>query len=167
MYVNFIFISAFIGYSVGTAPVIGYHYGAQNRNELQSILKKSAVIIGTMSVAMTVLSLVLAIPMAKIFVGYDAGLCALTIRGFMIYAFSFLFAGFGIYGSSLFTALNNGLVSALISFLRTMVFQVAAVMLLPLIWDMDGIWLSVVVSELASFCVTVMFIRGMKNKYGY
>ncbi|MBQ9921925.1 MAG: MATE family efflux transporter [Clostridia bacterium] len=167
MYVNFIFISTFIGYSIGTAPVISYHYGAENRNELRSILKKSAVIIGTMSVVMTILSIVLSRPMAQIFVGYDAELFELTVRGFILYAFSFLFAGFGIYGSSFFTALNNGLVSALISFLRTMVFQVAAVMLLPLIWEMDGIWLSVVFSELASFCVTLMFIFGMKNKYGY
>jgi len=167
MYVNFIFISTFIGYSIGTAPVISYHYGAENRNELRSILKKSAVIIGTMSVVMTILSIVLSRPMAQIFVGYDAELFELTVRGFVLYAFSFLFAGFGIYGSSFFTALNNGLVSALISFLRTMVFQVAAVMLLPLIWEMDGIWLSVVFSELASFCVTLMFIFGMKNKYGY
>ncbi|MBQ4598672.1 MAG: MATE family efflux transporter [Clostridia bacterium] len=167
MYVNMIFLAAYIGYSVGTAPVIGYHYGAANHNELKSLLQRSFVIIGICSVAMLVLAEILAQPLAAIFVGYDEALMALTLRGFRIFSISFLFSGIAIFGSSFFTALNNGLVSALISFLRTLVFQIAAVLLLPLIWEIDGIWISIVVAEVMAFVVTMLFLAGNKKKYRY
>lgn len=167
MYVNMIFLAVFIGYSVGTAPVIGYHYGAGNHGELKNLLKKGLLIIGICSIGMLLAAELLARPLARIFVGYDAGLQALTLRGFVIYSFSFLFAGFAIYGSSFFTALNNGLISAAISFLRTFVFQVAAVIIFPLIWDMDGIWMSIVVAELMAAGVTVLFLAGKRKKYHY
>ena len=167
MYVNMIFLAAFIGYSVGTAPVIGYHYGAENHHELKSLLKKSLIIIGILSAAMLIAAEVLARPLAVIYVGYDLELLKLTLRGFVIFSFSFLFAGISIYGSSFFTALNNGLVSALISFLRTMVFQIAAVLLFPLIWGIDGIWGSIVIAESMSAIVTVLFLVGMRKKYHY
>lgn len=128
MYVNLIFLAAFIGYSVGTAPVIGYHYGAGNHRELKGLLKRSLVLVGISSVVMLAAGEILARPLSQIFVGYDQGLMDMTMRGFVIYSFSFLFAGVGIFGSSFFTALNNGLVSAVISFLRTLVFQVVAVL---------------------------------------
>ncbi len=167
MYVSMIFIAAFLGYSIGTAPVIGFHYGAENHTELKSLLKRSLVIIGSFSLGMVVLSEVLAYPLSKIFVGYDKGLLELTLRGFVIYSFCFLFAGGSIFGSSFFTALNNGLISALISFLRTLVFQVATVVILPLFWKIDGIWLSIVVAELLSFVVTVLFLIAKRKKYHY
>ncbi len=167
MYVSMIFIAAFLGYSIGTAPVIGFHYGAENHTELKSLLKRSLVIIGSFSLGMVVLSEVLAYPLSKIFVGYDKGLLELTLRGFVIYSFCFLFAGVSIFGSSFFTALNNGLISALISFLRTLVFQVATVVILPLFWKIDGIWLSIVVAELLSFVVTVLFLIAKRKKYHY
>lgn len=167
MYVNMIFLAAFIGYSVGTAPVIGYHYGAENHRELKSLLKKSLNIIGILSVAMLIAAEVLARPLAAVYVGYDPDLLNLTLRGFVIFSFSFLFAGIAIYGSSFFTALNNGLVSALISFLRTMVFQIAAVLIFPLIWGIDGIWGSIVIAELMAALVTILFLMGMKKKYHY
>ena len=167
MYINFVFLSIFIGYSIGTAPIIGYHYGAQNNNELKSILKKSFVIIGISSVCMFILAEILALPLSNIFVSYDKNLLELTLRGFFIYSFSFLFAGVAIFGSGFFTALNNGLVSAVISFLRTLVFQVAAVLLLPLILEIDGIWISIVVAEFMTFLVTLIFIKTMRKKYGY
>lgn len=167
MYVNLIFLSAFIGYSIGTAPVIGYHFGAQNHAELRSIRQKSLRIIVGFSVVMALLAQLLARPLSTIFVGYDADLLALTLRGFFIYSFSFLFAGIAIFGSSFFTALNNGLVSALISFLRTLVFQIAAVLLLPLIWDMDGIWVSIVVAELMAATTTVVFLIALRKRYRY
>ena len=167
MYVNMIFLAAFIGYSVGTAPVIGYHYGAENHSELRNLLKKSLVIIGIFSVAMFAAAECLARPVALIFVGYDQGLLALTLRGFMIYSFSFLFAGIAIFGSSFFTALNDGLTSALISFLRTMVFQVAAVLVFPLFWEIDGIWMSMIAAEMAAAVVTALFLAGKKKKYRY
>lgn len=167
MYVNMIFLAAYIGYSVGTAPVIGYHYGAANHGELKSLLKKSFIIIGICSVAMLILSEALAQPLAAIFVGYDEALMALTLRGFRIFSISFLFSGIAIFGSSFFTALNNGLVSALISFLRTLVFQIAAVLLLPLICEIDGIWISIVVAEIMAFVVTMFFLAGNKKKYQY
>lgn len=167
MYVNMIFLAAFIGYSVGTAPVIGYHYGAQNHAELKSLLRKSALIISVFAVCMFALAEVLARPLASIFVGYDAGLTELTVRAFSIFSFAFLFAGFSIFGSSFFTALNNGLISAAISFLRTLVFQIAAVLILPLIFEIDGIWYSIVVAEVVSVIVTAIFIFAKRKKYGY
>lgn len=167
MYVNMIFISAYIGYSVGTAPIISYNYGAENKKELKSILKKSFVLIGICSVGMLACALVFARPLASLFVGYDETLMALTLRAFRIFSFSFLFAGMAIYGSSFFTALNNGLVSATISFLRTLVFQILAVWFLPMLWGIDGIWISVVVAELMAAVMSLMFIAGNKKKYGY
>ena len=167
MYVNFIFIAVFIGYAVGSAPIVGYHYGAQNKAELKGILKKSCVLISAASVVMVALCIILARPMSILFVGYDAVLSALTERGFYIYSASFLFAGFAIYGSSFFTALNDGLTSAVISFVRTLVFQVAAVIVLPIFLGLDGIWLSVVVAEIMAMALVAFFILIKRNKYGY
>ena len=167
MYVNMIFLAAFIGYSVGVAPVTGYHYGAGNQEELKGLLKKSLVLIGVFSVGMVALAESLARPLALIFVGYDQELLAMTLRGFLVYSFSFLFAGVAIFGSSFFTALGNGLVSALISFLRTLVFQVAAVLIFPLIWGLDGIWFSIVAAELVAALVTALFLYWKRRKYRY
>lgn len=167
MYVNFIFLAAFIGYSVGTAPIIGYNYGSGNHSELKNLLKKSLCLIGIFSVAMVVAAEGLAHPLASMFVGYDLELFKMTLRGFMIYSFSFLFSGIAIFGSSFFTALNDGLISALISFLRTLVFQVAAVLVFPLIWGIDGIWVSIVAAELMAVSVTVMFLLMKRKKYHY
>lgn len=167
MYVNMIFLAIFIGYSIGTAPVIGYHYGAENHGELKSLLKKSFAVIGGSSLGMFLFALAMARPLSGIFVSYDRELFELTRHGMMIYAFSFLFSGLAIFGSSFFTALNNGGVSALISFLRTLVFQIAAVMLMPLIWGMDGIWYSIVAAEAMAAIVTLGFIAGMSNHYHY
>lgn len=167
MYMNFVFLSMFIGYSIGTAPVIGYHYGAKNTKELGGILKKSIVIISFSSVVMLMMGLLLASPLSKLFVGYDDILFAMTKRGFYIFAFSFLFAGFAIFSSGFFTALNDGLTSAIISFLRTLVFQIAAILLLPLVWELDGIWASIVIAELMAALIGVLFIKLKKNKYGY
>lgn len=167
MYVNMIFLAIFIGYSIGTAPVIGYNYGACNTGELKILRKKSFVIIGSASVIMLAASELLAAPLAGIFVGYDAELLALTVRGFRIFSLLFLFAGVNIFGSSMFTALNNGLISALISFLRTLVFQIAAVLILPIFFKVDGIWVSVVAAELAAFIITIFFIVTKRKKYGY
>ncbi|MDE7354051.1 MAG: MATE family efflux transporter [Acetatifactor sp.] len=167
MYVNMIFLAAFIGYSVGSAPVISYHYGAGDHGELKNLFRKSLVIIGGFSLAMLGLAEGLARPLGMIFVGYDQGLLELTLRGFRIYSFSFLFAGIAIFGSSFFTALGNGLVSALIAFLRTLVFQAAAVLIFPLIWQIDGIWWSIVAAEMMAAAVTALFLTGKRDKYHY
>ena len=167
MYVSMIFIGMFIGYSIGTAPIIGYHYGAANSRELRSLLQKSLIIIGIISVSMLILGELLARPLSILFVGYDTQLLDLTLKGFVIFSFSFLFSGLAIFGSGFFTALNNGLVSALISFLRTLVFQIAAILVFPLFFGTDGIWLSVVAAEFMAVVVTVVFLFAMKKKYGY
>lgn len=167
MYVCMIFLAIFIGYSVGIAPVIGYHYGANNENELKGLLKKSLIIIITASILMFALSEILATPLSMIFASYDKELLELTKRGFLLYSFSYLFAGLAIFGSGFFTALNNGLVSAIMSFLRTLVFQIAAVFLLPLLLDIDGIWLSVVFAELMAAMLSITFILANKNRYKY
>lgn len=167
MYVNLVFLAIFIGYSIGTAPVIGYHYGAKNPAEIGSILKKSFVIIGISSLAMLGFSEVMAGPLSRIFVGYDPALYEMTVHGFRIFSFQLLFAGVSIFASSFFTALSNGGVSAMISFLRTLVFQTAAILLLPLIWKLDGIWISIVAAELVSFVVSLIYIAAKRKKYGY
>lgn len=167
MYVNLVFLAIFIGYSIGTAPVIGYHYGAKNPAEIGSILKKSFVIIGISSLAMLGFSEVMAGPLSRIFVGYDPELYEMTVHGFRIFSFQFLFAGVSIFASSFFTALSNGGVSAMISFLRTLVFQTAAILILPLIWKLDGIWISIVAAELVSFVVSLIYIAAKRKKYGY
>ncbi|MBQ8817486.1 MAG: MATE family efflux transporter [Clostridia bacterium] len=167
MYVNMIFIAVFIGYSIGTAPVIGFHFGARNKEELHGILKRSAVILSVFSVCMLGAGIALARPLSLLFVGYDAALLEMTVNGFFIFAFSFLFAGFAIFFSGFFTALNDGLTSAFISFLRTLVFQILAVMLLPLILGIDGIWISVVIAEAMAVLVGAICLFAKKNKYGY
>ncbi len=167
MYVNLVFLAAFIGYSVGCAPVVGYHFGAADYAELKSLLRKSLTVIAAFSVSMVCLAELLAKPLSMLFVGYAPGLFDLTRQGFKIYSFSFLFAGLAIYGSSFFTALGNGLISALISFLRTLVFQTAAVLIFPLIWGIDGIWMSIVAAELLAAVVTALFLIGKRRKYHY
>lgn len=167
MYVNFMFIAIFIGYAVGTAPVIAYHFGAENHIELKSLLRKSTVIIGMFAIALFAVAELLAGPVADIFVGYDADLRAMTVEGFRIYSVSFLMCGFCIFGSSFFTALNNGLISATISFMRTLIFELGAVLLLPLILGLTGIWCSIIVAEASSLVLTAVFIIAKKNKYHY
>lgn len=167
MYVNMVFLAAFIGYSVGTAPIVSFHYGAEDHDELKSLLKKSSVIISVFAVLMFIAAECLARPLAEIFTGYDEGLLVLTLRGFLIFSFSFLFAGFAVFGSAFFTALNDGLTSALISFLRTLVFQTAAVIVLPLIWGIDGVWVSSVAAEFTAAVITAAFIFAKRKKYKY
>lgn len=167
MYVNFIFIALFIGYSTGVAPVISFHYGAGNTDELKGLLRRSMVIILLSSVAMFAIPELFARPLAQMYVGYDAILLDMTIRAFEIYAFSFLFAGIAIFGSAFFTALNDGLTSAIISFLRTLVFQSVACLTLPLIWGLDGIWYSVVATEVMAVAVTLVFVFAKRYKYKY
>ncbi len=167
MYVNFIFLSTYIGFSVGVSPVVGYHYGAGNPAELKSLLKKSLFLTSVFAVAMLGSSLLLAKPLSVMFTGYDPKLLEMTFHAFSIYAFSFLFSGFAIFGSGFFTALNDGLTSALISSSRTLVFQVLAVLLLPLIWQLDGIWFSMVAAELLAVVVAGLFLAVKRAKYHY
>lgn len=167
MYTNFIFISVFLGYSIGVAPIISYHYGAQNHDELKSLYKKSLVFMAVSAFILTAVAEILALPLAKIFVGYNKDLLDMTVRAFMIYSLSFLVTGFNIFGSSFFTALNNGVVSAVISFLRTLVFQVVAVFVLPILWELDGVWFSIIFAELAAVVVTVGFLVKMRKRYNY
>ena len=167
MYVSFVFSAAFIGYSIGSAPLFGFHDGARNFAELKNLLKKSLIMIGIFAVMMVFVAEILATPLAKIFVSYDTELLELTVSGFRIYAISFLFMGYAIFGSGFFTALNDGVTSAIISFLRTLVFQTASVMLLPLVLDIDGIWYSVVVAELMAIVISAFFLVKKRKKYHY
>ena len=167
MYVNFIFVSTFLGYAIGSAPIVSYHYGAGNHSELQNLFKKSLKMIGGWGIWLVVLAQFIAGPLAKIFVGYDQELFELTKQGFQIFCLTFLINGFNIYGSSFFTALNNGLLSAVISFLRTLVFQLSVLLILPMILGIDGIWGSVFIAELLTLCVTVTFFIKQRKRYHY
>lgn len=167
MYVNFIFIAIFLGYSIGSAPLVSYHYGAGNHDELKNLFQKSLRLIGIWGLMLFILAQLIARPLAAIFVGYDADLFSMTQNGFRIYCIAYLINGFNIYGSSFFTALNNGLISAAISFLRTLVFQLAAVLLLPLLLSINGIWSAVAVAELLTLGLTVTFFVRSRKKYHY
>ena len=167
MYIQFIFVAMFIGYTVGTAPIIGYHYGAQNYDELKSMLRKSLKIMGTSGIIMMILAIVLAAPLAKIFVGYDLELFDMTTRAFKIFSFAFIFSGVNIFSSSFFTALNNGAISAAISFLRTLVFQLLSVLLLPLIFGLDGIWFAITAAEVFALIISIIFLVKKREQYHY
>lgn len=167
MYVNFIFIAIFLGYSIGSSPLVSYHYGADNHDELKNLFQKSLRLIGIWGLMLFILAQLIARPLAAIFVGYDADLFSMTQNGFRIYCIAYLINGFNIYGSSFFTALNNGLISAAISFLRTLVFQLAAVLLLPLLLGINGIWSAVAVAELLTLGLTVTFFVRNRKKYHY
>ncbi|MCI8453787.1 MAG: MATE family efflux transporter [Lachnospiraceae bacterium] len=167
MYVNFAFMAIFIGYSIGSAPIISYHYGAGNRTELKNLFQKSLVLIGTGGVAMLALAELFASPLVEVFAGYDAELSAMTCHGFRLYALSFVIMGFNIWGSAFFTALGDGGVSAAISFLRAFLFQTVVVIVLPLLLGLDGIWLAIVAAEFLAVIVTVTFLMLKKEQYQY
>lgn len=167
MYVNMIFAAIFIGYSIGTAPVIGFHFGAQNRDELKSLLKKSLTLLLVGGVLMVGAAEGLARPLTKLFVGYDAELMALTESGFRIFGLSFFFIGFAIFGSGFFTALNDGVTSAIISFLRTLVFELGAILLLPMLFGVNGLWFSVVAAEMMATVLSFLFMKIKRKRFGY
>ena len=167
MYVAFIFMAFFFGYAVGTGPLFGYHYGAGNHDELKNLFRKSLVFTTLAALVMTAAAEALAMPLARIFVGYDQVLCDMTGRGMAIYALSFLICGYNIFGSAFFTGLNNGKISAFISFMRTLVFQVAAILVLPLVIGLDGIWSAVLVAEGFTLIVTAVFLVTQRKRYHY
>lgn len=167
MYVNFIFIAIFIGFSIGTAPIISYNYGAENHAELKNVYKKSITIIGIVSLVMAIMAVSVATPAARIFVGSNEKLTLMTSHGLRIFAISFLFSGVNIFGSSFFTALCNGKISAFISFLRTLVFQSIMIIVLPKIFGINGVWFSVVVAELISMVITTYFFISRRKQYHY
>ena len=167
MYVEFIFAAVFIGYAIGCAPIISYHFGADNHGELKNLLKKSVLLMGVGGLLMVGAAQALAVPMARLFVGYDDVLCQMTVHAFRISTVAFALVGFNIFNSSFFTALNDGMVSAIISFLRTFVFKLSAVLLLPMIWELDGIWWAGVAAEICAFGVGLAFLLGKRKKYHY
>lgn len=167
MYVAFIFAAVFIGYSMGSAPLFGYHYGAENHDELYNLFRKSLILIGVVGVVMTVIAELTSRPLVGLFVGYDAALCEMTLRGYRIFSISFLIFGLNIWGSAFFTALGDGATSAVISFARTFLFQVASLIVLPIIWKLDGVWSSGVAAEIFALVVTVIFLITKRKKYRY
>lgn len=167
MYVQFIFVAIYIGYSIGCAPITGYHFGARNHNELKNMLRKSSFLSAVSGVVLTILAILLSSPLAKIFVGYDKELYELTRHAFRLFAYSFLLAGFNIFTSSFFTALNNGAVSAAISFMRTVIFQTSSVLILPIFLGVDGIWWAITVAEVFAFILSLIFLFAKRKKYHY
>ena len=167
MYVQFIFIAIYIGYAVGSAPIVSFHFGAENHAELKSMLKKSAALTAAAGAILTVAAYLLAEPLAKVFVGYDAELLQMTVHAFRLFSLTFLISGFNIFISSFFTALNNGAISAAVSFLRTLVFQMLAVLILPNLFGVDGVWWSIAAAEIPAFAVSLAFLFGKREKYHY
>ena len=167
MYVNFIFTAVFFGFAMGTGPVVSYNFGAQRHTELKGVLKKSLVIVMIFGAVMCGLSQLLATPLVNLFVGYDQSLMNMTEHGFRIYSVAFLLMGFSIYGSAFFTALNNGLVSAFISFVRTLVLETSTVLLLPLWFGIDGVWSAIIVAESCSLILTAILLVAFRKKYRY
>ena len=167
MYAAFLFVAVFVGYAVGSAPIVSYHYGARNHAELNNLYSKSLRLIGVIAVVMTALSMLVIPYVARIFVGYDAELLALTSHAFRVYALNFFLMGFNVYGSSFFTALGDGVTSALISFLRTLLFQLLALIFLPLVLGIEGVWLAVTAAEAGALCVTVRMFITKDNVFHY
>lgn len=167
MYVGFIFVGTYLGYSVGSAPIIGYHYGAGNKDELKNLFKRSLKLISITSIVMTILAEILAKPLASVFVSYDKELLEMTVNAIRIFSISYIISGINIFASSFFTALNNGIVSAAISFLRTLLFQVAMILILPVVWGLNGIWLAVVFAEVFALIVSSIFLALNRKKYEY
>lgn len=165
-YVMMIFFAIFMGYAVGSAPLFGYNYGAQNKNELKNLFKKSVIIMLVAGCVMTLLCQILAYPAIKLF-GFDGALCDLSVRGMRMFSPYFTIAGISIFASSMFTALNNGLVSGIIAFVRMFVFQTAAVLVVPLIFGLDGVWSAMNFSEIFSLILSVSFLIGCRKKYEY
>lgn len=167
MYVNFIFVAIYMGYSIGSAPIVGYHYGAKHQEELRGLLRRSLWILGIGAVLLTVAGELFSSPLSKIFVSYDDALFAMTRHGFRLYSLSYLLCGFNIFGSAFFTALNNGMVSAVISFARTLVFQIVCVLVLPIFLELNGIWISILVAEFLGILVTASLLIANRKKYSY
>ena len=167
MYVEFAFIAVFIGYSIGTAPIVSYHYGSENHNEVKNMLQKSFKIMSILGITMMVLAQILASPLAKVFVGYDKQLFDMTVHGFRLFSFYFILAGINFYAYSFFTALNNGMISAIISFSRTLGFETLAVIILPIFLQLDGVWLAITVAEICAFVISISFLIAKKEKYHY
>ena len=167
MYIQFIFLAIFIGYTIGTGPIISYHYGAGNHRELKNLLKKSLILVSAAGIAMMAVAWALSSPLSKVFVGYDKELFEMTKHAFRMFAFSFVLAGVNIFASAFFTALNNGGVSAAISFMRTLVFQIISVLVLPIFLGLDGIWYSITVAEVLAFGVSLIFLVLNRRKYHY
>ena len=167
MYLNFIFVAIFLGYAIGTAPIYGYDYGAGNYDELKNVYKKSMIVNTAFGLVLATVAILLAEPLSGLFVGYDPELLEMTARGMRLFSISFYFCGYPIFGSSFFTALNDGLVSGIISFLRTILFQVGAVMILPMFLGLDGIWYSITVAEVGAMLVTMFFLVKKRKKYKY
>lgn len=167
MYISFAFAAVFIGYSIGVSPVIGYHYGAKNHTELKGLFRKIHIIVIATSIALAATALTFARPLARLFVGSDPHLWSMTITAFRFYAMAVLFSGFSILGSAFFTALNNGIVSATISFSRTIVFQISLVLILPFFLGLNGVWLSLSLAEILATLVTYIFYRTQRSRYHY
>lgn len=167
MYVNFIFAAVYFGYAIGSAPIISYQYGAARTGELKNLFRKSLLITGMFGICMLISSELLASPLASWFVGYDQELFELTRRGFQIYALSFCISGFNVFSSAFFTALNNGIISASISFLRTLLFQMAAILILPAILGIDGVWMAISAAELLALAVSILFFVTQRKRYHY
>ncbi|MDO4544854.1 MAG: MATE family efflux transporter [Bacillota bacterium] len=167
MYANFIFMAIFFGYSIGVAPLIGYNYGARNHDEQKNLFAKSMKLLGISGIGLAGLSIILAGPLAAIFVGYDAELFELTRHGMRLYAVCFILVGFNVFASSYFTALNNGLISAAISFIRALIFKTAAVMILPIFWGLDGVWLSAIAAEILAIIMVIAFLAKFRKRYHY
>ena len=167
MYVEFAFVAVFIGYSIGTAPIVSYHYGAGNNDEVKNMLQKSFKIMSILGITMMVLAQMLASPLAKVFVGYDKELFDMTVHGFRLFSFYFILAGINIYSSSFFTALNNGIISAIISFSRTLGFETVSVIILPIFFKLDGVWMAITVAEICAFVISMSFLISKREKYNY
>ena len=167
MYVEFAFVAVFIGYSIGTAPIVSYHYGAGNNDEVKNMLQKSFKIMSILGITMMVLAQMLASPLAKVFVGYDKELFDMTVHGFRLFSFYFILAGINIYSSSFLTALNNGIISAIISFSRTLGFETLSVIILPIFFKLDGVWMAITVAEICAFVISMSFLISKREKYNY
>jgi len=167
MYLGFVFAAVFIGYNLSVTQIIAFNYGERNHTELRSLLHKSIILISVGGVIMTTVAETAAAPLARFFVGYDESICILTIRAIRIYMLSFLICGLNMFASAWFTALNNGIISAISAFVRTFIFELGCVFILPTFFGVDGIWNAVNVAEVCALLFSAFLITAFSKKYGY
>ena len=167
LYVESLFIAVFMGFSAGSAPLFSYHFGSGNRKKLARLMQISVTVIGVSALVMFGSAQLLARPIIAAFAGGDSGLLSMALHGLRIFSFSYLLGGVSIFASALFTALNNGGISALISLVRTLVMRCGLLILLPALLGIDGVWLAVPVAEVFAAMLAAGLLFGFRRRYGY
>ena len=167
MNVGFLFGSVFLGFAVGSAPLFTYKYEREDHDELHSLFIKSTISVVLMGFLLYGVACMIEGPFAAEFFGGDELLITMTEEAFALHSLSYMVMGLAVFASAFFTAIHDSRVSFLISFLRTLLFEVLAILLLPMLFDLNGVWAASLTSEVLTLLVTVGLLISKKEKYQY